>query len=237
MIRHEVTFNGVNLTRYGGRLATSNFLDSPKRKTKTFSVLGRSGNLILESDDFENFTLKSKVYIMGNLIQNMSGLRSFLNASRGYCKYTETLFPNEYRMACFHSAFIPSEYDSVNGAVELVFDCKPQRYLISGDNPIACADGATITLLNPTLYGSSPIVKVTGTGTFVVGGVTFTLSANTSEVIVDFERGTAYEATGLVDRNGDLTLSADDFPVIPVGESTITATGCSLEIYPRWFNI
>jgi len=66
--------------------------------------------------------------------------------------------------------------------------------------------------------------------------VEFTLAVNTGVVHVDFERQEAWE-DGIISRNSDLTMSEIDFPTIPSGTSTISASGCSLKVYPRWFTI
>ena len=233
---NELLFAGKNLSAFNAYLASSNFLDGSQREVESVSVAGRSGDLLMDRKRFKNFTLKAQMYITSDLQYSMGALRAYMNSFSGYQKYEETIDPQHYRLASFQSVFEPSVYDHVGGAVELIFNAKPQRYLRIGDKPISVGDGQTVTLLNPTRFGSSPLIDVTGTGTFIVGNVEFTLAANTGVVHVDFERQEAWE-DGIISRNSDLTMSEIDFPTIPSGTSTISASGCSLKVYPRWFTI
>ena len=55
------------------------------------------------------------------------------------------------------------------GEFTLIFNCKPQRWLTSGEAPSAiAASGNTIT--NPTLYDSSPLLDVEGYGSISFNG-------------------------------------------------------------------
>jgi phage-related protein len=56
----------------------------------------------------------------------------------------------------------PIKYNTAS-QFNLVFDCKPQRWLMSGETEITVADGEEIT--NPTMFESSPLLEVEGYGT------------------------------------------------------------------------
>ena len=71
------------------------------------------------------------------------------------------------------------------GEFALKFDCKPQRYLVSGENPIVLTSGALIT--NPTLFYSKPLIKVVGNGTVKIEPYEFIVSGNDGEIWIDSE--------------------------------------------------
>lgn len=220
-------------TFYDGSLT---FQDGEK-EYDFFPIPGRSGDLTINKKRFSNVTIPFNCFIRDNFPRNYKALTEFLYSVDGYQRLEYSQAPMHYRMALFAGNITPitGPYNH-SGTFTIEFNCKPQRYLKLGDMPITVKTGKAITLNNPTRFGASPIVEVTGTGTFNIGGVGFTLSKNTGTVIIDFERQEAYEA-GLINRNGDLTMTSSDFPTIPAGQSTISATGCTIKVYPRWFTI
>jgi phage-related protein len=71
-------------------------------------------------------------------------------------------------MAVYKSGLEVDEKVLRAGEFEIVFDCKPQRYLMSGEVPIDVSSGDTI--LGPTLFDSHPMLEVTGYGEIGING-------------------------------------------------------------------
>ncbi len=93
------------------------------------------------------------------------------------------------------------------------FDCKPQRFLVSGENPVVFTENGTI--INPTLFESSPILKVTGNGMVAFGDngeYRFVVSDNPGTITIDSEIMEAYLPAGdlypWTDENGDVITQA-----------------------------
>lgn len=92
-------------------------------------------------------------------------------------------------------------------------------------------------LANPTPFDSQPLIRVYGTGSVEINGITITVSAvGTSYTDIDCELMDCYE--GSVNRNAYVSFSTYDFPVLVPGvtdvnviDNTITA----VEIKPRWW--
>lgn len=234
-MRNEMFFANAGLSRFSAYIAESNYIDAPARSVQTVAVPGRSGNLVYESDRFENFVLRARVYVTDRSQSNLSALKGFLNTKRGYQKYCETAFPNEYRLACFRSAFIVDRSDHNGAVMTLEFDCKPQRFLTAGERSITVT--STVKLFNPTEYIARPLIKVTGNGTLTIGDTICTIAATESAVTIDSEIMDCYN--GMIPKNDKVSFSTNDFPVLKAGSSVITlGSGITkIEIAPRWWTI
>lgn len=234
----ELIYGGKRFSEFKTYYDGSLSFQSGDKEYDFFAVPGRSGDLTVFKNRFSNKTIPIPCFIRENFAANFSELKSFLYSLNGYQRLELSQDPNHFREAVFTGGITP-ETTPLNwgGKFTIDFYCKPQRYLKSGETPLHVDADDTLLIMNPTRFGAYPIIKVTGTGTFTVGGVLFTLSENTSVVTVDFERQDAYEEGGLVNRNGDLSMSETDFPTIPAGLSAITTTGCSIDVYPRWYTL
>ena len=114
------------------------------------------------------------------------------------------------------------------GEFDLAFDCKPERFLKSGEQPIEfTADGA---LFNQTLQDAKPMLRVYGD--IGIGSRTMTISDTTDYTDIDCESMDAYyEAEN---RNSNIS---GDFPILEPGENGVTlGSGITkLIITPRWW--
>lgn len=126
-------------------------------------------------------------------------------------------------------------YMNRGGKFTLEFDCKPQRFLKSGEEPIELTTGGAI--LNRTEFPSKPMLRVYGSaaGTVGIGGQTITISTINAYVDIDCEIMDAYK--GSTNCNGNVSFT-DDIVLAP-GETTISMTGgiTKVEITPRWYII
>lgn len=233
----ELIYGGKAFSEFQTFYDSSQTFQKGEKEYELFPIPGRSGDLAINKKRFSNVTIPFNCFIRENFPKNYEALMAYLYSQDGYKKLEDSKYPLHYREALFAGVVEPETgvYNQ-SGMFTISFNCKPQKYLRIGEMPIEVKAGQTIELNNPTRFGASPIIEVTGTGTFTVGNVLFTLSKNTGIVIVDFERQEAYEE-GMINRNGDLTMSESDFPTVPSGISTINATGCSLKVYPRWYTL
>lgn len=65
-------------------------------------------------------------------------------------------------MAVFKNAIALEHEGLLTGEFDVTFDCKPQRWLTSGETAVAVTSGGTIT--NPTLFDAEPLLAVEGYG-------------------------------------------------------------------------
>lgn len=150
-------------------------------------------------------------------------------------------------------------FKSAVSGVKLVYElATPQTYnltaqqveLLTGNNNV-WVDTGDITLtygadpykvVNPTLFESKPLLKVTGRGTLSVGDVTMTITGTASQVLyIDCDIMEVYSITNgqMTPQNSLVTISGNEYPTLQPGATQITlGSGITqVVITPRWWRI
>ena len=173
------SFDNMLSRDYGVYITSEAVYNAPERDVEMISIPGRNGAFALDNGRFENIEVKYPAGIFADneadFAQAVSDLRNFLCSKQGYCRLTDEYNPGEYRMAIYKSGLEVSPVQLKAGEFEIIFECKPQRWLTSGETEITVSDGDTIT--NPTRFESSPIIKVEGYGTISTGGQSITVES------------------------------------------------------------
>lgn len=226
-----ITFNNVSSATYGINIWTAPNYELPEKDQETYHVPGRSGDLIVDYGSWKNVE-RSYTVSLGS--DNASfpalarALSQWLNSAHaiGYAVLTDSYEPDVYRMAQFKGGISITNVLDHAALATIVFDCKPQRFLLSGANAITVSSGGTIP--NATISNANPklIVCGSGSGSISVGGYPVVFSSLVSEanggVTVDCEMQECY--TGTTSKNSTVTMSFG-FPIIPPGGTTLTYDG------------
>ena len=167
---HGFIFDGENSRDYGVYITEPAVFNAPERDVELISVPGRNGEYALDRGRFNNITVEYKCAFGGGTVadfnQGISAIRNMLASRKGYCRLSDEINTGEYRMALFSAGLDVSSLNTKTGEFTVQFNCKPQRFLTSGETPISVADGDVIE--NPTAYASSPLIELDGYGTLVV---------------------------------------------------------------------
>lgn len=230
-------FNGTALSGFGVYVDSSESFVKPARRSNTVQVPGRNGDLVMPEVSFENVSVDFPCLIANNFAENFNNLINFLHSTGGeYCQLITEQDESAYRMASF-SAYTEPEPGAFYryGRFVITFNCKPQRYLNSGQQAQTFTKTGTIT--NPTLFASRPLLRAYGTGTFTIGGVTVQIVRANSYTDIDCEMMDCFK--GLTPCNANVVFSGNDFPTIPAGASGVSlGSGITkLEITPRWWKL
>lgn len=168
------SFDNTSSRNFGVYITGSAVYNAPERDVEMVTVPGRNGNLVVDNGCFENIEVTYPAGIFAeteaDFAQAISDLRNFLCSRRGYCRLSDEYNPDEYRLGIYKSGLEVEPSQLKAGEFELIFDCKPQRFLTSGEDYVSVASGGTIT--NPTLFDSQPRFRVKGYGNIVVNGET-----------------------------------------------------------------
>lgn len=202
------TFNGVNCESMGMRVERYPIRPFPARKQTIYKVAGRSGDLIVDEDAYENVTQEYEVYVGhdGATMQDkLTAIAAWLLTPSGYCVLTDTYDPNIKRMARFVGGF--DFINSLNkfGKATAVFDCKPQRYPINDvvySGTMAEGVPVAITLPASSMLPSYPLLEITNVGAntsfrVVTGTLTIVVPARAvaiNKIIIDWESQAVYNA-------------------------------------------
>lgn len=229
----ELKYNNTPFSNFATFYDGSQLFDVPNKDITFYAIPGRNGDLSISNNRYNNIEIKVDCFIKENFKENYSNLINFLSSQEGYCRFETTQEDDIFRMAQFVSSVQPETGAFLKYAnFELVFNCKPQKYLKSGETGISVSGSSTIT--NPCLMASKPLIEVTGTGTIIINNSILELETNTSKTYIDCDIQDAYEGT--INRNPDLTIT-NGFPVLNSGENDVSVSGCSIVVYPRWWKL
>jgi len=245
-MNETLTFGGIASNTYGVYISGEAVYNSPARDVNMVTVPGRNGTIAIDNGRFENIEVTYPAFCwaadQATFATNVSNFRNAMKALTGYQRLVDDYNPNEYRLGVYIESFevSPAQYSNA-GEFDIVFDCKPQRWLKSGETAVSVASGGTIT--NPTSFPSEPLIEVTGDGTLYVGDYSLVIDAGASNpVYIDCELMEAYEIDSLgyvVNRNALVTYQDGTFPRIVPGSNTVTYSGniTAVSITPRWWKI
>lgn len=238
---HRFLFGGLHSKDYSLILTDVKTENVPEREITRTPVLGRSGDILHNNGRYKNVDVIYSVAIVSDFEQMFRALKNDMLSLKGYHKLSDTIHPNEYRMATFHGGVKPITMKfNTMGQFDLVFDCKPQRFLTSGDEKRLMERPGK--LYNNSPNTALPIIYVygDGSGTLTVGDITVQIKAIDGHIILDSEIQNAYrKGLGGVLENKNRDIYAPIFPKLDQGEIPISWTGgiSKIEIIPRWWTI
>lgn len=227
----------IDFEDYMAYVVPSNPFSRGKRETEKVSVPGRNGDLVFDNKKYPNKDINYTVIIMDDFADNFDRLSNDLSALVGYQRILDSIHPDEYRYGYVAGDLNPVTMPYFNtGRCVVTMNCKPQRYLISGETTQVFMNDGTIT--NPTNYGSFPIIRVYGYGMLGVGSDFITVMQNQfSFVEIDCETMDA-TANG-ADANGYVDFVNNRQTVLESGANGITLDQniSKVEIIPRWWRL
>ena len=230
-MRNFFTLDGVSSIDFNTFLASSTMFDAPERDVEMIEIPGRNGNIIFDNGRFKNFEAAVYCYVPKNMQMYVNGLRNWLLGTSGYVRYEDSIHPDEFRMARYNGAFELENSDRVGASITLGFDCKPQRFLKSGEILKSYASGST--LRNPTRFDALPLIVCSGNGTITLNGTAITISGNSGQIYIDCDLQDAY--FGSTNKNSYIT---PNFPKLSPGDNSLTYTGVTgVQIMSRWWTI
>ena len=246
---NSFTFDGENSLDSGIYITGEAVFNAPARVVEMVTVPGRNGALAIDQGHFENVTLTYPAGCfadtMADFAQKIAAFRNVLASRYSYKRLIDTYHPDEFRLGLYHAGL---EVDAVSynsaGEFGIEFDCKPQRFLLSGETTLAFTSSGFIT--NPELFPARPQLKVTGYGTLTVGTQTMTIASGsqspaTQEIYIDCETQEAWQMVSgsMQSRNDYIQNAGEEFPVLaPGSNSVVLGPNISrVEITPRWWRL
>lgn len=195
-IENSITFGGVNSADFGIYISGEGVFNAPQRDVEMIEIPGRNGEFALDNGRFKNIEVSYPAFNFepddyDSFVQNLSDFRNAICSQRGYQRLTDTFHPDEYREAVYIGGLEikPIKYNTAS-EFTIVFDCKPQRWLTSGETEVAVDSGDTLT--NPTLFESSPLLEIDGTGNIEFNGYTVSIeSSEIGEVVIPYTQSGA----------------------------------------------
>lgn len=235
----EITFGGHSLSEFGCVILEPPTRPFPKRRYEKQSIYGRSGDLVIDGEAYDNIPVTYKIATIPGLYGDsfidelLSKLKVWLCSSVDYQKLYDTELPEGFYYAfCSGISDAVCTFDDMY-EFSITFDCKPFFYYDRGQISTTYTQNPVI-LYNPGNVKSDPLMRVHGSGsvTCLMGDYQFTLSSVSSGgIYIDSEKQLVYDSSS--DRSDDFE---GDFPKLVTGKNTIRFTGDYIRtaIIPRW---
>ena len=238
-----ITWNGVTSDSLGIFVEAAPEYEKPARKVDVYSVPGRSGDIIRPQNAWNNVKQSYEIFAGDGSEHAVPGafssVAAWLYGPSGYQRLEDDFDPTHFRLAHFVGPFDVENIMSRVGRATIEFDCKPQRFLNSGEESEIILTADTIT--NPTAFASRPLLLVTGgglSGTVTVNGTVFTISDTSVPVYIDCETMNCYDGNGN-NKNSVVSSSTSEFATLAPGSNSIGFGGAvsSVTITPRWWEL
>lgn len=231
MLNDYFTWNGKKSSDFGIIIKHKEIYKSPARDVDFVEVPGQDGEVILDNGRYKNVDVNYQVRVK-NVKSKLLEIANWLSAV-GYQKLIDSDDSTHYRMAARTGSVDWNYLGKGEWAdLEIAFNCKPWRYLTSGDSQIQKTEAFTV--INPTSYDALPRLAFVRTSpygaiTVHINNKSYTFTSNSKTPIrIDSTLQTAEPAAN---------ANFDDFPVLKAGENSISWTGGNVsEVYlvPHW---
>lgn len=173
-----LTFGGINSKDYGVYIEGESAFNAPQRDVELIEIPGRNGAYVHDMGRYSNIEVSYPAGLFGHseseFAEKISNFRNAICSKKGYQKLTDDYNPDEYRMGVYSSGLDVKPAILRAGEFDLKFNCKPQRFLTSGDVPVSLDSGDTLT--NPTLFESKPLIECKGYGDIHLGDKTISIT-------------------------------------------------------------
>lgn len=234
-----ITFNGVSSVNYDIQIENLPNYETPERDYDVIHVPGKNGDIVIDKGSYKN-TIRTYNIAVGSLektfVSMANDISKWLHSASNYARLEDSYEPDYYRLAIYKDPRTVTNIVGNAGRATIMFDCKPQRFLKTGEQSVGVASGGTI--VNPTGFNALPLITVNGNGAGVlnVGAYVITISAIDVSVTLDSELQEAYK--GVTNKNSTITLS-NGFPILIPGNNVISFSGSitSVSIIPQWWTL
>lgn len=241
-----VVYNGVSSEEMGIVVEHPPKYSFPQRDFEVTHVPGRNGDVVFDTGSYQNVTREYEIAIGDenkDFTPQANLISEWLHSSRGYARLEDTYEPEYYRLAMFKDEGTIENLLQHMGRITVAFNCKPQRFLKSGDVTIELNKSGSL-LVNPTKFPSRPIIKVFGSGSGVfaihnkVTGKNYTVTISNIDqyVTINSDLMDAYKDT--LNKNSTITLSSG-FPILDQDVNELTWSGgiTKVEVQAKWWTL
>lgn len=230
-----ITFGGEPIPAH---VASAPNIIRPTRKMTVVQIPGTNREVVEMEDAWETYEQHYSLFVGdGSVDCTEAALRAVAEVlyKKGWQTLIDDYEDNYYRLAYYAGGFDAENRYTRLAKFDVVFVCRPERFLVTGSTAVTVASGGTLT--NPTDFASKPLIKITGSGngTLTVAGTTMSFTDIVDYLYIDCDRMDVYRLP-TENRNN---LMTGEFPVLQPGENIISYTSgiTACEITPKWWTI
>lgn len=236
MLNETFYIDGVDARSVGIHLQEPLTFSEAVPISEAQSIQGRNGDLIFETGSYENRSGSAPCYCLQRDVEKALRMAGrFLMSKKGYRRLETSDDPDHFWLARVENSPRIEQRLRILAPFEIGFDCKPQRFLKSGENEIVFEQIGI--LMNTTGYDALPLITLVGMGegSVTIGDITIPVKNVSGTMVLDSETQNAYNREKPLNDQ----INAPVFPVLRDGENVISFSGGvhSVKIVPRWWEI
>jgi len=235
-----IIFNGVSSADYDIQVENPPGYDTPEKDYEIIHIPGRNGDLAIDDGSYKNVVRQYNIAVGStrkHYAMLANSISKWINSTSGYVRLEDSYEPDYYRLALYREGRSLSNIRGQAGRTVINFDCKPQRFLKSGDTSVTVVTSGQ-KLVNPTGFVALPTITVYGSGAAIlgIGGYNITISEIDVSLTINSDIQDVYKEA--VNKNDTVTLTSG-FPVLSSGENEISFTSgiTSVVIVPKWWTL
>lgn len=238
---------GVTVSRYPD-------YSIPQRVVTKFNVPGRNGDLIIDSGSYTNVKREYEIYLNAKATGFHTAAHNIANwlcRSGNYLRLEDSYDPDIYMMARVDNPSEIANWMNYMGRANVIFDCKPQRFIKTGETEITVTDGQEIQNAympaKPLINVKLPADAVTTHVEFdIAGGINYLMevvnpySGESITVTIDLETQDAWTTRNYqrVNMNPYVSVEATGWPVLGGFVSTfIEHDATTMTMVPRFWTL
>ena len=236
MLNETFYIDGVDAASAGIHLQKPIVFSEAVPNIESKTIPGRNGALILDTGSYKNRSGSASCFCLQEDVEAaVSSAGRFLMGGHGYRRLETSDDPDHYWMARVKNSPQIEMRLRVIAPFEIEFDCKPQRFLKSGENKTSFTASGSIS----NQYGQTALPLITlygnGTGKLTIGSCIVEVKNLDRVLYLDSDTQNAYNDNG----NQNMNVNAPSFPTLPDGETRIAFSGGinRVEIVPRWWEL
>ena len=258
-MRNYLVFGDIDTRDYGIYISGYRKQKIPQRPYEVVQVPGRFGDLLVGGKSMSNEEIRYPAFfapvngtygLYATYEAAYSAFRRAMLKVTGYATLTDTYDTGHYRKAVFAGGVdIDTTQKLDAGSFELVFNAKPQRYVLPIAQPVAVYGDGALVIVDTNGLSSEPVINVQYTGSFTFsrsnGGKSYGATIQSSplgNLTIDSERKEIYDLEGH-QLNTSVQLNRYEYPVVNmpfeqnIDQFSISATGVTLFINFNWFEL
>lgn len=236
MLNETFYLDGVDARSAGIRLQAPIEFSEAVPVVEAQTIPGRNGDLIFYTGSYENRSGSAFCFCLQKDVEKaISSAGRFLMGKKWYRRLETSDDPDHYWLARVENSPRIEQRLRLLAPFEIGFDCKPQRFVKSGENAIVFTKNGS--LLNQYAQVALPFITIygQGAGRITIGDCVVEVKALDGALYLDSDTQNAYNDNG----NQNLNINAPVFPVLGDGEILIAFSGGieRVEIIPRWWEL
>ncbi|WP_051577823.1 hypothetical protein [Sporolactobacillus terrae] len=229
-------FKGEKSIDYGLTIKNEFTSAAPERDVEFVHVPGKSGDLIIDHNSYKNYDQPYDCNVETTSNESLdelgSRIKGWLQSSSKYGKLVNSWNPDYFRWASCVNALDIAQVIHQFGSFRPIFNCKPFRYSLIGDQIQTITAPKTIT--NPEKWTSLPYMKIFGSGdiTLHINDQEIILTGISDYIEIDSELQSAFKGTTTQNTH----YRSAFWPILNAGGNQFSWTGSvdHIELKPRW---